>query len=441
MGPNLSKHRSRGVLRSWIRRALGAAAFASLTLATLEGTLQLAPRLVPLVLLQQFSPELRREIAESRGLHTRAKSRFISRYDGGPPLHLPVPGMVDAAAATDAGMSTGVRLDEDGFCNPASPPAAGEGTPRPVELVTIGDSFTYCTTVRAEEAWTAALAARLGISARNLGAIGKGPLEYLQVLRTFGLPSHPRIVVLAYYGGNDVRDMLEVLEFRALTQQPAPETSAPDPAAERAGPRGFLLAAIDRYSRAYNLIRAIPRAWRAPDPSQSLVRLAGARKASFDYRYEIRLGDGVVEMNPENADRDELLSARAFARGAISLEPLNEPLLKLAALAREHGFVPIVAYIPSAHIAYAESVRFSDPSLAEPLAAFDEAQRAFLRRQVAALGMRFVDTTLALRAGATSAGALLYFPTNLHLSPAGHLAVADALEPALREVLGGVETR
>jgi hypothetical protein len=95
-----------------------------------------------------------------------------------------------------------------------------------------------------------------------------------------------------------------------------------------------------------------------------------------------------------------------------------------------------VAYIPSAHVVYAEYVHFDDRALASPLATFDEAQRVFLAQQVAALGMRFVDTTPTLRVSARVAGArdLFYFPTNLHLSPAGHQAVADALETALRDV-------
>jgi len=417
-----------------IQRALGVAAFVLITLAMLETALQLAPRLIPPALLQQFAPEPRREIAEARGLRTRASSRSITRDDGGPPLYLPLPGTVDKSETPDAGMSTGMHRDEDGFCNPVPSSGVPVGGARPpVDLLTVGDSFTYCTTVRAEETWTVALATRLGVSARNLGTTGKGPMEYLQVLHSFGLSRPPRVVVFAYYGGNDVRDMLEVLAFRALLERPTEEA-----AASRSEPGGLILATLDRYSRVYNLTRALVRMRYAPAQNLELAHLAGADKSSLDFGYEIRLGDTRVEMNPENADVSELLSALAFARGAIALDLLIEPLERLSALGREHDFVPIVAYIPSAHVVYAEWVHFDDPALASSLAAFDEAQRVFLAKHVAALGMRFVDTTPALRASARAARVrdLFYFPTNLHLSPAGHSAVADALEPALRDELG-----
>jgi hypothetical protein len=64
---------------------------------------------------------------------------------------------------------------------------------------------------------------------------------------------------------------------------------------------------------------------------------------------------------------------------------------------------------------------------------FSQAQRDFLRSKGEVLGYRFVDLTPALQQAASEHGgrALLYFPTNVHLSQLGNDVVAKALADVL----------
>ena len=83
--------------------------------------------------------------------------------------------------------------DQQGFRN-------NEPWPDDVELVIVGDSFTAAESVR-RPYWD-------GIAESMLvfGLPGSGALEQKLLLEAFGLPRHPEIAVLAYFGGNDLID-------------------------------------------------------------------------------------------------------------------------------------------------------------------------------------------------------------------------------------------
>ena len=83
--------------------------------------------------------------------------------------------------------------DRQGFRN-------SEPWPDEVELVIVGDSFTAAESVR-RPYWE-------GIAESMLvfGLPGSGTLEQKLLLEAFGLPRHPEIAVLAYFGGNDLID-------------------------------------------------------------------------------------------------------------------------------------------------------------------------------------------------------------------------------------------
>lgn len=83
--------------------------------------------------------------------------------------------------------------DRQGFRN-------REPWPNDVELVIVGDSFTAAESVR-RPYWD-------GIAESMLvfGLPGSGTLEQKLLLEAFGLPRQPEIVVLAYFGGNDLTD-------------------------------------------------------------------------------------------------------------------------------------------------------------------------------------------------------------------------------------------
>jgi hypothetical protein len=96
--------------------------------------------------------------------------------------------------------------DEWGYRNAARPER--------VEVVALGDSQTYGTGVRRDEAWPPALERRLGISVYNMGNPNFGAPHYGLELQP-ALSLEPRVVLVTVYFGNDFYDA-----FRLATINP-----------------------------------------------------------------------------------------------------------------------------------------------------------------------------------------------------------------------------
>ncbi|MEE8311124.1 MAG: hypothetical protein V3R77_02625 [Candidatus Binatia bacterium] len=385
----------------------------------LELALRALPRAIPLELLEHFEPEMRASIAGRRKLTTKKDTVLVDRTDGGPVDRLWIyrPNVAVTHDFDEAGIVTTVEMDDMGFCNPVDDLYARTAR---FDVVTIGDSFTYCTTVEPRDTFTAALSRLTGLTAYNLGVPARGLHEYLQLLERFGLEKKPRYVAMTVYEGNDFRDAF--LYHEARTGSDASLAGAQCPFLSQAMCASFVAAKqgpLGRSSYAYNFT------------ASALWHLAALwRKSEIDFKYEIELADGtVVGMNSHNSDRDEVEFARRLAEGALETSMFDDALERFAALAREHGFVPIVLYAPSAYTAYADIARFDDVSIEQTMRTYSDTLRAYFAHRTAALGLRYRDLTPALQAAAarSSEDHLLYFRSNVHFTQAGHAVVAHQL--------------
>ena len=87
--------------------------------------------------------------------------------------------------------------DARGFRNEAAPAQA--------DLVAIGDSHTWGTNARIDEAWPQVLGRSLGRTAYNLALGGYGPIQY-EALAEEALTLRPSVIIVALYVGNDLWD-------------------------------------------------------------------------------------------------------------------------------------------------------------------------------------------------------------------------------------------
>jgi hypothetical protein len=126
-------------------------------------------------------------------------------------------------------------------------------------------------------------------------------------------------------------------------------------------------------------------------------------------------------------------SALGLRNGDMDFSAFEGALSGFVALAREYGFIPIVAYSPSAYTAYADFVEFEDASLGELMPWFSRTQRQFLRTKARELGYRFVDLTPAMQAAANDLQEkeLIYHPINVHFTVKGNRIVGETLADAI----------
>jgi lysophospholipase L1-like esterase len=391
----------------------------------LEAALRVFPQAIPIALLSEFHPVIRSRIAARRRLQRVEDTVLLPRDDGGPAdrMWLYKGGAEITREFDEPGIVPTVRMDDMGFCNPIP----GAYDVAKIDVAALGDSLTWCTSVAPGDAWPAMLAEASGLVIYNFAIPGRGLYEHLQILKRFALPKQPAIVILAVYEGNDLRDAVRFFEEK--------DSPAPFPGSQRCPFRPVALCSVHealmdtlpaRHSWVYNLL--LVSAWRVAYLLQ---------KSDIDFRYAVDFPDGVsARFNVGNADRDEVSFAAELREKRVRPELFDDALAAFVGLAKEHHFVPIVAYIPSAHSAYAAMARFDDPSIAEIMRAYSDTLRDYFALQAETLGYRFLDLTPALEEAARTLPSErpLYFRSNVHLTPAGHAVVARELAALLSGV-------
>ena len=387
----------------------------------LEGVLRLFPALISESVLVEFPKELRREVAARLGLPLKQARHCLSsseRLDRGPELCLAQPDFnwLHKLDAVDRkyGAEEQILQDGNGFCNIAA--KAGRSQQ---EILFIGDSFTWCWTVKPEQTFSALLESQVGKSTYNLGFPGVGPYEYLEILKRSGLEYAPRVVVMNIYEGNDLRDGERYWKHVNERQGEAAAGTV------RGGDERHQAALSKRLLNSSFSLSFIAAS----------IEAAGKRFFStplnFAYRVKVRGED--VQMNVANADRDEVKSARHLREGKSDLSVWRDALAEFVRLGNSQGFRPVVTYIPSAYTAYADSVVFEDEAVGRDVAYLSSRQRAYLKRLADELGFTFLDLTEYLQQ-AVSTAPLAYFPGSVHLTQQGHMLIARALAPLLQQI-------
>ena len=408
------------------RKIVGLFVFAAVFFGGLEVVLRSFPELIPLTLLKRFHKEPRLEIAQRRSLWNEAQMRVLERDDGGPKLTLFKPHSRIWYDFHGEGEKGFTQMDDRGFCNPQRDPYDRER----IEVMSIGDSFTWCVVLSPQATWTSQIGEMTGLSVYNLGRGGIGPYDYLQIFKHFGPPKQPEYVIMNFYEGNDLRDSVRYREhIEAAQEGRVLYTDASDRQARELDLDSLLDYSVVRDSYSLNFAAAGADKIYGGLKNAILRASGGDAPEKVNFRYRLHFPTETVEFNVQNADESEVRFARKLKRGEIDFSAFDGALSNFVALGSEHGFVPIVAYSPSAYTTYADFVDFEDPSLTDLLPWFSRSQRRFLQEKAGELGYLFVDLTPALQTtGRELQGdKLLYHPINVHYTVKGNKVVAAAL--------------
>jgi hypothetical protein len=406
----------------WTRMATLVAVNFVLTVVPIEAALRLFPQVIPADLLVHFEPTMRSKIATGR-FPTADDAIAFERDDGGFPFSIWKPFAEINYSFRDLGTVNTVKMDEIGFCNPPNLYSQQAS----FDVIALGDSFTWCTTVRPQDTWVAQLAQQEKVSAYNLGKPAIGLYEYLQLLKRFGLPKSPKVVVLSVYEGNDLRDALKYSAYRRSGAIDQVTTVA----AQKNGP-------MSRYSYTWNLMKAAILSRQAASQNGDLLTAAtpeGYSEEGENFRYSLNFKTGKIDFNLENGDLDEVVNAKLLADGHSDLAVFSEAIAQFKSLAEAHNFEPIVVYIPSAYTTYADVVNFEQPQLNQIMPAYSQQQRQFFATQTESLGLPFLDLTSHLQSVSSAYSRpenLLYYPTNRHLTQQGHAVVAGQVAKGVK---------
>lgn len=292
--------------------------------------------------------------------------------------------------------------DNDGFRLSVQPSPDGN-----YEIVALGDSFTEA--ANAARPWPDVLAAETGKQVRNLGFRGYGPVEEGRVLRDYGLKANPRLVIMGYFEGNDLNDVVSV-RWR-------------DP---------FVLPALARAEFApfdpKNPIWVAENAGPFPYPIQ--LDLNGTQQ---DMAF---LDDYLSWLNAEPATfaQSDNLNALGTAIDEIraTLKTASAPPCLLMAYFPEKSHIYLPYVVPEDRAGVASTVEFRRLEKPGSLiiggrrgSSYEEImgrlgnQRDAVAALSAGRGVAFLDLTPAFEAAATK-GAILYYTYDTHWNQAGH---------------------
>jgi hypothetical protein len=287
------------------------------------------------------------------------------------------PGLVWHGRKTPYCEPVDFRTDDNGFRNPRGISEA--------DIVFIGDSVTEAGEVPEARTFVSETGKATGAQVLNLGVSGYGPQQELAVLKRYGLPRNPRLVVWQFTEWNDVIDA----QTYAIRNDPSV-------------PSGLTLKALYQGSSPLaRLVRTV-----LPPRLPNTVAFLGSdgrtdRQAFWPYRHDHH---------------------KAHPRGFTET---RKAIAEAHALCRERGVGFVVLYVPS-------HVRVLWPALSfKNLAQRDRfCQGGRLDRDddlghaVAALchglGCPIIDLTPALRRRAAADNRQVYVANDPHLGPSGH---------------------
>jgi hypothetical protein len=295
--------------------------------------------------------------------------------------------------------STALRIsfntDENGFRNPR--------TPEQADVVFIGDSFTEGCSVNEEQCFARLVANELKLTSANLGRSAYSPGPELAVLRHYGIPLNPKTVVWQICEGNDLEDSV-TWHYWSLGGSPP----------------FFEEGERNRVTR--------HEAWKRRSPTWRFY------SALREWPYEAVFADTSGSEIPIRFYRPLLPPYHS---------PLNHPGWKVTeeslttgnALLLERQIRLLVVLVPLKLRVLSPFVEMSSEDQTELFESWtvppDATWSRFLAQFCARNRIEFLDLSEPLR-DAASKGVLVYLPNDTHLSPEGHLTVAQEISNTIR---------
>jgi lysophospholipase L1-like esterase len=349
------------------------------------------------------------------------------------------------------------QTDAEGFRNP--------GVRERFDVAALGDSFTDAMTMAVEASWPARLERNLGRTVQNYGTAGFGPQQELLVLKDFVARHRPRIVVLAFFAGNDIFDAeaFDAFQRSGGTQTRVQQGWRIKDVVSRAD-TWFVVSALRAGARwagsqhAPTVAAAEPSAslssWsppsrlRAADSSRSYSEATPSfDRGMFDLPVaERRLPFAFMPpyLNTLNFSEPELESRLGWRLTRDAIAEMQE-------VSRSFGAEFVVLFVPFKSQVYlpllertfsADALRSSFSFYLEAygrdvdvkrLSANRLAQNRMMRRFCEQAGIPFVDSTPALERLVQS-GENAYFPDESHLNEAGEAVLADTIAALLKSM-------
>jgi lysophospholipase L1-like esterase len=320
------------------------------------------------------------------------------------------------------------------------------------DVAALGDSFTDAMTMAAEASWPARLERRLGAQVQNYGTAGFGPQQELLVLEDFVARHRPRVVVLAFFAGNDLFDAeaFDAFQRSGGTQQRTAQGWRIKDVVSRAD-TWFVVSALRAGGRWMRRPQEVVEAATSAERPVGTTGLEGGAPSFDRGMFNVPVAGHRLPF----ALMPPYLNTLNFSERELEARPgwrlTRDAIAEMRTVSQSFGasfvvmFVPFKSqvYLPLVERAFAtEDLRSAFRFYLEAygrevdvdrLRANRLAQNRLMQRFCAAAAIPFVDTTSALEERVQQ-GENVYFPDESHLNEAGEAILADTLAAFLRSL-------
>ncbi len=313
--------------------------------------------------------------------------------------------------------------DADGFRN--SRPA------KLWDVIAIGDSYLEDGTGEADT-FPKRLENKLpGLTVANLGVGGYGPIQYLEVLKRYGIKKHPEYALFSFFEGNDIQDIRVYLRWRKGEAVGAYK-SIYDSLSSQTLFRRYAVAAAQ--TAAYVKERAGKEIWLAVQAALATIDAGrgNGRPIHPDLavlkmgnNYHTVLLSGVFW---DTRSTDDMLKTEEW-------QVLKKILDEFRDVCAENKIIPIIVYIPTNVHIYAEysteqSGRNWRRMRDEQIAAQGDTESA-MRHLSQELNIDLISLTPVFKLAAEQ-GRLLYYPFDSHWNSDGKELAASFVADVLK---------
>jgi len=385
--------------------------------------------------LGEVRKDPRWEFTPRYGRRLRAHVDDLSEWRHGDIVRM---GFIPAAVSDGVLRRFRFQTDAEGFRNAR--------TRERIDVAALGDSFTDAMTIEDAAAWPSLVERTQGLAVQNYGTAGFGPQQELRVLTDYALAHHPKVVVLAYFAGNDI---FEAEAFEDYERSHG-AIRKPDPGwpIKNMVSRADTLYVASAFHAAERWISNRGRAEARTSTPAEAPRAAAGPAPRFDRGlFSIAVNGQTVRwafmppyLNTLRMSEGELSARRGWTLTTHAIRAMRDAsraagaeLIVMFVPFKSQVFLPIaVEAMPRDELMSALRYSLPDGRIdVDAMTGNRLAQNRMMRRFCADTGIRFVDMTDALTERLRE-GVNVYFPDDSHLNEAGHAVVATALEPALR---------
>ncbi len=274
-----------------------------------------------------------------------------------------------------------------------------------VDAVVVGDSFGLCFTERSA-CWVTHLAERTGWGVVNLSQPVTGTTSHARILRDFGQPLEPPLVIWQFFG-NDFYDDYGLAVFRDEIEP----VNAPDDSDSGSGAGLSPLNWLRHHSVAVAVIE-----------TAFTGRFVGLPE-SDSKPYRVRYGTDDDHLLQFGSQYEQQALNMQSAENQIGYQLSRQAFRQSQELITQWGGQLVVVLIPTREEVYSH---LTAPVMGD--AAIDRlaSAREAMRQLCDELSLRCYDPTATLQDHA-QAGEALYYSDDMHLNPHGNAVLAEAL--------------